>query len=47
VIGAIAYGDGYLMVASDSGIFSFSNRPFHGSLGRTPPPNPIVGVAAR
>lgn len=47
VIGAIAYGDGYLMVASDGGIFAFSNRPFLGSLGATPPPNPIVGVAAR
>jgi ribosomal protein L24E len=47
VIGAIAYGDGYLMVAADGGIFSFSNKAFHGSLGRTPPPNAIVGVAAR
>ena len=47
VIGAIAYGEGYLMVAADGGIFSFSDKPFHGSLGGTPPPNPIVGVAAR
>jgi hypothetical protein len=47
VIGAIAYGDGYVMVAADGGIFSFSDRPFFGSLGSTPPPNPIVGVAAR
>jgi ribosomal protein L24E len=47
VIGAIAYGDGYLMVASDGGIFAFSSEPFFGSLGATPPPNPIVGVAAR
>ena len=47
VIGAIAYGDGYLMVAADGGTFSFSNKSFHGSLGSTPPPNPIVGVAAR
>jgi hypothetical protein len=47
VIGAIAYGDGYLMVASDGGIFAFSNRPFLGSLGSTPPSNPIVGVAVR
>lgn len=47
VIGGIAYGDGYLMVAADGGIFSFSNKAFHGSLGRTPPPNAIVGVAAR
>jgi hypothetical protein len=46
VIGAIAYGNGYLMVASDGGIFAFSDRPFLGSLGNTPPPNPIVGVAS-
>ena len=47
VIGAIAYGNGYLMVASDGGIFAFSNQPFFGSLGATPPVDPIVGVAAR
>jgi ribosomal protein L24E len=47
IIGAIAYGDGYLMVGSDGGIFSFSDRQFMGSLGNTPPPNPIVAVAAR
>ncbi|HVE45204.1 MAG TPA: S8 family serine peptidase [Acidimicrobiales bacterium] len=46
VTGMVAYGDGYLMVASDGGIFSFSAKPFVGSLGATPPPTPIVGVAA-
>ena len=45
VIGALSYGNGYLMVASDGGIFSFSDKPFHGSLGANPPTNPIVGVA--
>jgi hypothetical protein len=44
VIGAIAYGDGYLLVASDGAIFALSNRPFFGSLSSTPPPNPVVGV---
>ncbi|HEY2331912.1 MAG TPA: hypothetical protein VGH94_08315 [Acidimicrobiales bacterium] len=47
VIGAVAYGKGYLMVASDGGIFSFSDQPFLGSLGATPPPNPIVAVIPR
>jgi hypothetical protein len=47
VIGALAYGNGYLMVASDGGIFAFSDQPFFGSLGATPPPNPIVAVAVR
>ena len=43
----LSAGDGYLMVASDGGIFTFSNKPFFGSFGDTPPPNPIVDVAAR
>ena len=47
VVGAISYGSGYLMVASDGGIFSFSDRAFFGSLGSTPPPNPVVAVAVR
>jgi hypothetical protein len=42
----VAYGHGYLMVGSDGGIFTFSDRPFAGSLGAHPPPAPIVGVAA-
>jgi uncharacterized delta-60 repeat protein len=46
VVGMIAFGDGYLMVASDGGIFDFSSSPFFGSLGATPPPSPIVSVAA-
>ena len=46
VIGGLAYGDGYLMVATDGGIFSFSDLPFLGSLGSIPPPSPVVSVAA-
>ena len=46
VIGMVRYGNGYLMVGSDGGIFDFSNRPFAGSLGSDPPAVPIVGVAA-
>jgi hypothetical protein len=34
------------MVAEDGGIFNFSDQPFAGSLGNTPPANPIVAVAA-
>ena len=41
----VAYGDGYLMVASDGGIFDLSSKPFAGSLGANPPVIPIVGVA--
>ena len=46
VIGMVSYGDGYLMVASDGGIFDFSDRAFRGSLGGSPPRNPVVAVAA-
>jgi hypothetical protein len=35
-----------MMVASDGGIFAFSNLPFLGSLGSTRLPAPIVGVAS-
>jgi hypothetical protein len=46
VTGKVCYGTGYLMVGEDGGIFSFSDRPFAGSLGATPPTQPIVSVAA-
>jgi ribosomal protein L24E len=46
VTGMIAYGNGYLMVAQDGGIFNFSDRSFSGNLGSTPPPRPVVAVAA-
>ena len=45
VVGMVRFGDGYLMVGSDGGIFNFSNQTFFGSLGATPPANPIVAVA--
>jgi hypothetical protein len=38
-------GHGYLMVASDGGIFAFGDVPFHGSLGGKPPAYPIVAAA--
>lgn len=46
VTGMVPFGNGYLMVGEDGGIFNFSDKPFHGSLGSTPPPSPIVAVAA-
>ncbi len=45
VVGMVRFGDGYLMVGSDGGIFNFSDQGFFGSLGATPPANPIVAVA--
>jgi hypothetical protein len=46
VTGMVPYGNGYLMVGEDGGIFNFSNRPFDGSLGGSPPSRPIVSVSA-
>ena len=45
VVGMVRYGNGYLMVASDGGIFTFSNLAFVGSLGSNPPIVPISSVA--
>jgi hypothetical protein len=39
-------GGGYLMVGEDGGIFTFGDVAFHGSLGASPPPVPVVAVAA-
>ncbi|HEX7168042.1 MAG TPA: S8 family serine peptidase [Acidimicrobiales bacterium] len=36
---------GYWMVASDGGLFSFGDAPFHGSAGGTRINSPIVGMA--
>jgi hypothetical protein len=44
--GLVAYGNGYLMVASDGGVFDFSTKPFLGSLGGRPLSGPILGIAA-
>jgi hypothetical protein len=46
VVGMVRYGDGYLMVGADGGIFNFSTSPFAGSLGDKPPASPVVAVAA-
>ena len=46
VVGMVAFGNGYLMVGADGGIFDFSSKPFLGSLGSRPPSIPIVSVAA-
>jgi hypothetical protein len=45
VTGMVRFGDGYLMVGEDGGIFDFSTQPFSGSLGGHPPARPIVSVA--
>lgn len=45
VIGMVPYGDGYVLVARDGGVFNFSSKPFHGSLGDRPPASPVVGIA--
>ena len=39
-------GDGYWLVASDGGIFSFGDAAFHGSMGGRPLNKPIVGMAS-
>ena len=46
IVGMVAFGNGYLMVGADGGIFNFSTKPFYGSLGGHPPAVPIVSVAA-
>ena len=46
ITGMVPYGNGYLMVGEDGGIFNFSDRPFSGSLGDRPPAWPVVSVAA-
>jgi hypothetical protein len=46
VTGMVPYGNGYMMVGEDGGIFNFSDKPFDGSLGSTPPSKPITSVAA-
>jgi hypothetical protein len=46
ISGMVRYGDGYLMVGADGGIFNFSSSPFSGSLGDKPPGSPVVALAA-
>jgi hypothetical protein len=45
VTGMVGFGKGYLMVAEDGGIFTFGDAPFKGSLGSSPPAQPIVSAA--
>lgn len=45
VIGMVSYGDGYLMVANDGGVFDFSDQPFEGSLAANPLATPALAVA--
>jgi hypothetical protein len=47
VTGMVPYGNGYLMVARDGGVFDFSDLAFSGSLGSSALGNPIVAVAAK
>jgi Ice-binding-like len=44
--GPQAAGNGYWLVASDGGIFSFGDASFHGSTGAMTLNRPIVGMAA-
>ena len=37
VTGMVPFGNGYLMVGEDGGIFNFSDSEFLGSLGANPP----------
>jgi hypothetical protein len=46
ITGMVPYGNGYLMVAEDGGVFTFSDKAFTGSLGGRSPARPIVAVAA-
>lgn len=41
-----AAGDGYWLVASDGGVFSYGDARFHGSLGDVDLQRPVVGMAA-
>ena len=47
VVGMVRFGNGYLMVGADGGIFNFSDSQFFGSLGATPPAYPIASVAVQ
>jgi len=38
-------GDGYRLVASDGGVFSYGNAPFYGSTGGHALVQPVVGIA--
>jgi len=46
IVGMVRYGNGYLMVSSDGGVFDFSNLAFVGSLAGHALPASIVGIAS-
>ena len=46
-MGATPSGNGYWMVASDGGIFSFGDAAFHGSTGNIRLVSPIVGMESQ
>jgi hypothetical protein len=45
VNGMVAYGNGYLLVAGDGGVFTFSDLPFAGSAAGTVD-STVVDIAA-
>ena len=45
-IAASPTGEGYWLVATDGGVFSFGSAPFEGSMGGQRVNSPIVGIAA-
>ena len=42
----VPYGNGYLLVAGDGGVFNFSDQPFLGSLANITLDAPITAIAA-
>jgi hypothetical protein len=46
VVGIARYGTGYLLVASDGGIFDFSNQSFFGSAAAGSSGPIVVAIAA-
>jgi hypothetical protein len=39
-------GQGYWLVASDGGVFSFGDASYYGSMAAKPLVRPVVGIAA-
>ena len=46
IVTMVRYGDSYLMIASDGGVFNFSTQLFFGSLADTHLPAPSVAALA-
>ena len=44
--GMVPYGTGYLLVASDGGVFNFSDRQFQGSIADLNLADPITAIDA-